>query len=117
VELLRSGQADFTEAVTRAWDFDGSDFYSSSVRRIAPVDGPSLTVLRFERLRKQLLRYLLMHGDVQQALEAAIRADPPARTSSHGSYQDYYDPELRELVAAKTGWLCERFGYAFDEVI
>jgi hypothetical protein len=125
---LRSGDADFKEAVTRACTgaFDhplssvmreqGLDFYSARVQEIAGAafDRPNFTVLRFERLRKQLVRYLRMHADPSPALVKAIRKGPRERASDHRPYADYYDRELRDLVGERTAWLCERFGYRFD---
>jgi hypothetical protein len=125
---LRSGEADFKEAVTRACTgaFDhplapvmreqGLDFYSARVQEIAgpAVDQPNFTVLRFERLRRQLARYLRRHADPPPELLRAIRREPRKLASEHGPYQDYYDEELRELVGEKTAWLCERFGYRFE---
>ncbi len=125
---MRGGEADFKEAVTLACtgDFDhpltpvmraqGLDFYSARVREIAgaALDRPDFTVLRFERsLRKQVLRYLRAHTEVPRGLAAAIRNGPPSRTSKHGHYTEYYDDELRDLVADKTAWLCDRFGYRY----
>jgi hypothetical protein len=125
---LRSGEANFNEAVTRACtgDFDhplapvmreeGIDLYSARVKEIvgAALDRPNFTVLKFERgLRKQLLRYLNTHTEVPRGLAAEIRRGPPMRTSEHGPYADYYDDALRELVGERARWLCERFEYRF----
>jgi hypothetical protein len=125
---LRSGEADFQEAVTRACtgDFEhplrsvmreeGIDLYSARVREIigAALDQPNFTVLRFEQgLRKPLLRYLRAQTEVPPGLAAAIRRSPPIRVSEHGPYPDYYDDGLRDLVGEKARWLCGRFQYKF----
>jgi hypothetical protein len=126
--LLRSGHTDFKEAVYRACtgDFDhplapmirreGIDFYSAHVKTIAgaALDRPDFTALKFEQLKRPLLRFLRAHTDVSPALAAAVHHDPPQRPSEHGDYRDYYDDELRALVEEKTHWLCERFQYKPD---
>lgn len=43
----------------------------------------------------------------------SVEQSPPTNATEHGPYRDYYDPELRELVAHKARWLTERFSYAF----
>jgi hypothetical protein len=125
---LRSGEADFKEAVTRACtgDFDhpltsvmreeGIDLYSARVKEIAGagLERPNFTVLKFERgVRKQLLRFLRTHTAVPLPLVAAIHHRPPTRVSEHRPYPYYYDDQLRDLVGEKAGWLCERFHYRF----
>jgi hypothetical protein len=128
VQALRLGEADFKEAVTRACTTDfypplasvmgeqGLDFYSALVQDIVgdAFDRPNFTVLRFERLRKELLRYLRLHMQPSRDLVRAIREEPKKLASRHGGYRKYYDGELRQLVGDKTAWLCERFGYSFD---
>jgi hypothetical protein len=126
-DLLRRGEASFAEAVGRAveGDFDHAamfpaldepfDLYTSYVRDIAgPVlDRPDFTAMRFENMRRQLRGYLAGRSGVSKDLLRAIRQSPPSRVSSHQPYADYYDDELRRLVATKTEWLCDRFGYRF----
>jgi hypothetical protein len=128
-EAMRSGDAGFKEAVVRACrgDFnhplaptmreDGVDLYTALVRSIAGpgLDQANFTVLRFEELPESLLRFLRAHGSATPGLRRAIRNDPPVRTSRHGPYPEYYNDELAELVGDKARWICERFGYTFDE--
>jgi hypothetical protein len=91
------------------------DLYSAFVRAIvgSDVDLPNVTALRFERLRKQLIRFLERHVEVTPQLRRAIRRAPAKKQSTHRPYAEYYDSELAELVGERTRWLCERFGYAF----
>jgi hypothetical protein len=122
--MLRRGEADFEEAVRRACsgEFDhptlptlGADLYSASVTGIAgeALERPDFAALRFEGLRKQLRGYIRGHAGVDRELLAAIRNAPPARTSEHAGYRQYYDDALRGLVGERTAWICERFGYRF----
>jgi hypothetical protein len=125
---MRSGNADFKEAVVRACtgDFEHPlapamrqadvDLYTALVRSIAgsALERPNFTVLRFEELPTCLLGFLHEHGSDTPGLRRAIREGPRIRTSRHGPYADYYDDDLIELVGWKARWLCERFGYAFE---
>jgi len=127
-DLLRSGQASFDEVVTRACTGDfqhplapmireqGIDLYSAYVQTIAgdALDRPNFTVLRFERLRQQLLLFLRAHADPPKRLRAEIRHAPPVKTSEHRPYTAYYDESLRALVGERTGWLRRRFAYEYE---
>jgi Sulfotransferase domain len=126
-QMLDSGRATFREAVTRAcsgasdhplaplMQRDGIDLYSAHVRDIAgPVlDREDFAALRFERLRRDLVQYLDDRGMLSKLLRRDLRQTAPIRATHHDSYAAYYDAELQELVGARAGWLCERFGYRF----
>lgn len=127
-DAMGAGEARFEEAVARACtgEFDhslapmireeGIDLYSAHVRTIAGagLDRPDFEVLRFERLRADLSRFLRTHMDPPKSLRAAIRAAPPVKVSDHQPYPAYYSDELRALVGERARWLCERFGYEFE---
>jgi hypothetical protein len=125
--VLRSGAADFREAVHRACagDFehpltplmrrDGLDLYSAYLRSIVgeALERPDYTALKFERLKRPLIGFLQEHTAVSPALARAIRSEPPRLASEHADYRAYYDDDLRELVGAKTRWIQDRFRYRF----
>ena len=92
------------------------DLYSAIVRAIVgpDPDRDGVTALRFERLPKQLPRFLRTHVEVTPAMLRSIRRAPRKKTSRHGPYQDYYDDELAAVVGETASWLCERFGYRFE---
>jgi hypothetical protein len=126
-DVLRSGEADFKEAVARfcTGGFADThlvgrngtdDLYSAYVKTITDgaLDRPDFTVLRFEQLNRNLKRHLRRRGAFTPELRAAIRDEPPRRATEHGHYARYYDAESAELVGEKTAWLCDRFGYSFD---
>jgi hypothetical protein len=50
---------------------------------------------------------------VTPELRRAIRRAPAKKQNTHRPYVEYYDSDLAELIGDRTGWLCERFGYAF----
>jgi hypothetical protein len=126
---MRSGDASFKEAVVRACtgDFehplapamreDDVDLYTTLVKSITGtgLDRPNFAALRFEELPRSLLRLLREQRSDTPPLRRAIREGPPIRTSRHGPYPEYYDEDLMELVGWKARWVCERFGYTFDQ--
>jgi hypothetical protein len=127
-DLFASGQADFKSATARAcrggfrhplaamMAAEGLDLYSAYFKSILgeALDHPRLTVLRFERLRDELLRFLVEHVEVSGELRRNVLHRKPRRTSEHGPYPGYYDDELRELVREKTTWLRRLFPYEFE---
>jgi hypothetical protein len=93
------------------------DLYSAYVLTIAePVlDRADFRVLRFERLRTELLGFLSAHGELSAELRSQVLQGPGLRVSVHRPYREYYDRELHHLVAEKTSWLRGRFGYEVEE--
>ena len=71
---------------------------------------------RMESLREQLPRMLESVGEpVTSALRAHLATAPPTNVSVHGDYRDYYDDDVRELVARHDALVIERFGYRFGD--
>ncbi len=92
------------------------DFYTARVLTMlgAGLEEERLTVGRFERLVEDLEGFMgAHHVPLPKGFHAKVRAHPPVRASTHGSYRSYYDPALRELVASRAHVVVERFGYAF----
>jgi hypothetical protein len=55
---------------------------------------------RFETLREDFVAFLDRHQVGNDALRQAVLTDPPHNvTESRGHYRDYYDAELRDIVA------------------
>lgn len=77
-----------------------------------PAGGRSLVsfVGRFERLKEDLGVALEEIG-LGKSLTDTV---PHRNRSEHGRYQDYYDSELREIVAERFARDIERFGYEFE---
>ena len=69
--------------------------------------------LHKENLREELLDFLRKHGSDSPELEARVRQAPPANTTAHAPYRDYYSPALARLVAEREREVVDRFGYAF----
>jgi hypothetical protein len=79
------------------------------------LDG-KLTVQRAENLRHALLEYLDSVGQrVTNAANDFVMDAKERNTSEHRPYVDYYDDELRDLVADKDKLLISRHGYRFGD--
>jgi hypothetical protein len=129
-QLMDGGRASFAEAVTAACtgEFDTAaafpgfdcaelDLYSCYVRSIVgeALERDDYTALRYERLRRDVGRYLRQREEVGRDLLRTVRDAPAVRTSRRGAYPGYFDEPLRRLVGRKTRWLRDRFGYRFGE--
>jgi hypothetical protein len=125
--LFAGGQSTFKETVTRMCEgrlehaFARSarrrdvDLYSEYVRVLAggALKRGELEVGRFEELIPFLIELLDRRGLLTEPLRDAVEHSPPTNAAEHGPYPDYYDQELRDLVAHKARWLTDRFDYAF----
>lgn len=92
----------------------GQGFYSFLHDYLFGGREGTLLVGRMEQLRHDLLEMLEAVG---QPVDAAMRDDlmraPPINASQHHVFTDYYDAELRELVAVRDRRVIERYGYGF----
>jgi hypothetical protein len=125
--VFSGGRSNFKETVTRVCEGRLEHPYAKSARRrdsdlyteyVRILVGRAtkrgwLEAGRFEELIPFLVDYLDRGGLLTESLREAVEHSPPANATEHGPYRDYYDQELRELVAHKARWLTERFGYAF----
>jgi peptidoglycan/xylan/chitin deacetylase (PgdA/CDA1 family) len=96
---------------------EGHDFYSA--RLLASLgDGlhsDLLTLGRFESMVDDLQSFLrTVDVELPEGAWKRIRAMEPVGASVRGPYRNYYDAELRDLVASSCADLIERFGYRFD---
>jgi Sulfotransferase domain len=101
----------FADAVRRR----DADLYTEYVRTLAgrAIRRDRLEPGRFERLIPFTVEFLDRHALLTDPLRDALEQSPPTNATEHGPYRDYYDDELRELVAHKSRWLTERFEYEF----
>ena len=140
--LLGRGSYDFREAVTRActrregarpwevamqaWDVDMlTAIYAiktghypgelpAALSHRAPQDGRTVEVGRFEHLRDDFLGFLERHEvPAPPAFVEAVKSSPPRHGSRRGSYADYYDDELRELVGRTGRHVIAEHGYEY----
>lgn len=82
----------------------------------AAVPGGPLFVGRNENLREDFLRFLAGVGVAPgPEMLAYVRTESARNPSEHGAYTDFYDVELRDLVAVHDRELIERYGYRFGD--
>lgn len=74
-----------------------------------------ITIGKVESLRSDFLAFLDAHEvPMPEPFREAIQDRPPINVSKHQSYQDYYDEELRNLLAHKARYLIDRYSYEFE---
>ncbi|MES1196845.1 MAG: hypothetical protein ABUL58_07870 [Steroidobacter sp.] len=92
----------------------GMGFYSYLYQYMYGDDNELLRLGRMENLRTDLLNMLNEIGvPVDQALRDHILNEAPVNVSSHAYYAEYYDDELRDLVAERDALILARHGYHF----
>ena len=90
-------------------------FYSFLYGHIFGGAGGAAVIGRLEELR-DVLPSMLEQASESVAVEMRqfIATGASRNSSTHGSYRDYYDRQLRELVATRDAGLIGRYGYRFE---
>jgi hypothetical protein len=92
----------------------GRGFYSYLYRHIFGDHDAALHVGRMERLAEDLPAMLDQVGQsVSPAMREHLLTGEPRNVSPHGAYEDYYDDDLRDLVAERDAAVIARHGYRF----
>ncbi len=92
------------------------DLYSARLLTIlgTGIDDPRLEIGRYERLLEDLEAFLERHRvPLLTGTAAKLRSAEHLRASARGPYREYYDEDLRRLVAERARIVIERFGYTF----
>ena len=75
-----------------------------------------ITMGHFENLRRDFAAFL---GAAGVPLSDRFRLDlferPPVNRSQRSRFQDYYDPELRDLIGRLAAGIVTRHGYTFED--
>ncbi|MGH2979950.1 MAG: hypothetical protein ACRDLQ_09995 [Solirubrobacterales bacterium] len=78
------------------------------------IESGHIEVGKYERLREDFLDYLERHDvPVSRAFAERVSTEPPKHTTKRAPYREYYDDELRDLVAQKARLMIDRYGYEF----
>ncbi len=103
-----------TRACVETMRGDDIGFYSFLYERMyAGAKEPR--VVGMEGLRDDLLDAFPACGrELSREEKQFIEQQPPTNTTRHGPYQDYYNDELRDLIADKDRAVIDRFGYSFS---
>jgi len=116
------------ETVMQAWDVDflsavygiktghyppGSDLPPQLAAGI-PSGVGAIDVGRFEYLREDLLSFMERHDvPVSRDFVQAVQTSPERHGSARGAYSQYYDDDLRELVARNARHVIAEHGYQY----
>lgn len=115
-QLFGEGSFDFPTALRAACDFrPDSDYFSvltDDMFRTEQEHGRHIDVGRFENLREDFVSFLDRYQIPSPGFREAVLSKPPVFFSKRHAYRDYYDDELRDLVAQKSR-VVETFGYSF----
>ena len=96
----------------------GVDLLTMHLRRQA---GTSLaegriTVGHFENLRRDFAAFLATAGvPLTDRFRLDLFERPPVNRSQRSRFQDYYDPELRDLIGRLAAGIVTRHGYTFED--
>ncbi len=72
-------------------------------------------IKKFEELRKELLEILeSTNAPISEILRQEILKNPPMNNFKRTAYQDYYDDELREIVAHRDRVIIDKYGYSYE---
>jgi len=128
-QVFRQGRSSFREVVVSACT--GENFIEPRADQLRRYDIDHFSLLhyrwvgggretgrvsvgRFESLTADFIDFLERHDvPIENAFADSVRDAPPYLTSKRGPYRDYYDDELRELVARKARQLIADYGYEF----
>jgi len=96
--------------------FPDAGYYSWLLRRMHDRDGHLAGLFgRFEDLKSELLRLMAeTQTTVPEPMRRSLLETPPKNVSPReAGYRQYFDAELRQLVAIKDHYVIDRFGYEF----
>lgn len=126
------GNLDFKSTIMNVVDVDynkyfGIDYiklygrpvgtYTSYIHSMFGEDLDKITFGKFENLREDFLS--ILSGIVEPPLLMRLMTNyyPRVNKGKRTHYSDYYDQELREIVAEKEDIILDRFGYSFESEV
>jgi hypothetical protein len=109
------GGAGFTKACVNEFDSATEGYYSLLVKRMFGDRGDNVHLIRFESLEQDLRQVLRQLGVAEaEAIHRYMSEQPRKNCSARGHYAQYYEPQLRALIAEKDKGIIERFSYSFS---
>jgi hypothetical protein len=94
----------------------GMGFYAYLYQYMFGNGDDLLTIGRMESLRQELPRMLETVGEcVSREMREFIDHAAPRNVAGHARYTEFYDDELRDLVAERDASVIERHGYRFGD--
>ena len=109
------GGAGFTQACVNEFTSATEGYYSLLVKRMFGDRRDNVHLVRFESLDQDLRQILRQLGVAEaEAIHRYMSEQPRKNSSARGHYAQYYEPQLRALIAEKDKGIIERFGYRFS---
>jgi len=71
---------------------------------------------RFENLGNDFLSIISDITELPTLLKYGVNWYPKINKSPHSHYSEYYDDELREIIAEKDKMMLDRFGYVLENM-
>ena len=107
-----------TKNCIRNFNDDGCGYYSWLFKRMhGDPDSKTTYIGRFENLRDEFLSIMdQLSVDETEAIRKTFNGSARLNESRHSHYSQYYDDELRELIARKDVFLIDKYGYEFKQV-
>ncbi len=94
----------------------GLGFYSYLYRYMFGNENQMIRIGRMEMLREELPQMLEATGQpVSREMREFIETAPPHNVARHARYTEYYDSELRSMVARRDAPIIARHCYRFGE--
>jgi len=107
-----------TKNSIRNFNDDDCGYYSWLFKRMhGDPDSKTTYIGRFENLRDEFLS-IMDHLSVKEteAIRKKFNGSARLNESRHSHYSQYYDDELRGLIAQKDIFLIDKYGYEFEQV-
>ena len=94
----------------------GLGFYAYLYEYMFGSADHSLSVARMESLRQELPQMIESAGQpVSREMREFIEHAPPRNVARHAGYTEFYDDDLRDLVAQRDAPVIARHGYRFGD--
>jgi hypothetical protein len=109
------GGAGFTKACVDEFNSATEGYFSLLVKRMLGDRRDNVHLIRFESLEQDLRQVLCRLGVGEaEAIQRYMAEEPKKNSSARGHYTQYYESQLRALIAEKDKGIIERFGYTFS---
>lgn len=115
--LISGCEMDYSLIFKDAFDTDRYNSvggYTAFMLAMFGTDIENVRLGRFENLREDLLSIISDITELPLLLKYGVNWYPKVNKSPHKHYSEYYDDELREIIAEKDKMMLDRFGYKFE---
>jgi len=89
--------------------------YTAYIHSMFGKDLDKVRLGKFENLREDFINILSEIVEPPLFMRLTTKLYPRVNVGKRSHYQDYYDPELREIIAEKEKVILDRFDYRFKD--